>query len=125
MGLGVVAPPRPPRPPAHPKCRGAKEGLGAQGRVSAPSSFPWPRRGLPERPVGANVAPDPYEPPPPHSRRYPPSPEWGTGSPPWCARWMDHTGLGCGIGRERVYFRCNGLQENTTLFSPVGIVFFC
>ena len=58
MGQGLATPPPPP-PHAYRGCRGTIEGLGALGRVSAPSPLPWPRRGLPERPVGANVAPVP------------------------------------------------------------------
>ena len=63
-----------PRPPAHPWCRGVTEGLCVQGQVSAPSALPWPRRGLPERPMGAGAAPNLYEPPPPPPSLSPPFP---------------------------------------------------
>ena len=60
--------------PPHPWCRGATEGLGAQGQVSAPSALPWPRRGLPKRPVGTSAAPEPRGAPSPLSSSPPPPP---------------------------------------------------
>ena len=51
MGQGLTAP-----PPAHPLGRGAMEGLRPQGKVPSPSALPWPRLGLPERPVDAEPA---------------------------------------------------------------------
>ena len=57
LGTGCAAPPPP--SPAHLWCRGAREGLGAHGQVSALSTPPWARRGLTERPLGASAAPEP------------------------------------------------------------------
>ena len=73
MGQGLATTP-PPSPHAYSGCRSTMEGLGALGEVSAPSTLPRPRRGVPERPVGADVAPDPCEAPSPLSSALPPHP---------------------------------------------------